>query len=102
MEPRYEVVAPVGPPERSSIRRAPGIPRLEGATLGELWNHGFRGDEIFAALRRELPRRHAGIHIQDHTFFGRTHGPEEDVILARLPSLLRSRRVDGVVSGVGA
>lgn len=66
-----------------------------------MWDHLFRGDELFPVLAAELRRRHPGIDIVDHTEFGNLHGADEAARLDRLPDDLRTRGVDAVVSGMG-
>jgi hypothetical protein len=102
MEPTYDVVAPIGPQVGAPIDPAPRLPSLDGRVLGELWNHGFRGEELFAELRGHLVQREPSLRIVGHATFGRTHGPDEEAVLAELPARLRAHHVDGVISGVGA
>lgn len=102
MEPVYEVVAPIGPQVGEPIPLAARLPSLDGRVIGELWNHGFRGEEVFAGLRARLAERQPGLQVVGHATFGRIHGPDEEAVLEGLPDRLRRHRVEGVVSGVGA
>ena len=43
----YKVVSPLGEPVTKMITMAPRLNTLEGKTIGEIWNGGFRGDESF-------------------------------------------------------
>ena len=55
-EPRFEVVSPVGRWAGAQIRR-PGRPA--GAAplrIGFVWDHVFRGDEMFRVVEEELQR----------------------------------------------
>ena len=73
---------------------------LEGATIGELWDDLFRGDEIFPILRDELRQRFPGVRFVEYKTFGSTHGPEERKVLAELPERMRQHGVTAVISGM--
>jgi len=66
-------------------RRALRLDSLDGRRIAFLWDHLFRGDELFPVLAAELRRRHPGIDIVDHTEFGNLHGADEAARLDRLP-----------------
>jgi hypothetical protein len=74
---------------------------LDGKTIAFLWDYLFRGDEIFAMLRRELQARFSGIKFIDYDEFGSTHGEDERKIYAALPDQLKALKVDAVISGMG-
>ena len=98
---RHEVVWPRG---RRIVERqtlAPRLAALDGATIAFLWNHVFRGDEIFPVLQRELARRYPGLTIVGWDAFGSIYGGDERRTIAALPDLLRTHRIDAVVSAVG-
>lgn len=101
MEPIFEVVWPRSPRGVQTHRRAPRLDTLAGARVAFLWDHLFRGDELFPVLADELQNRFPGVEIVDHTEFGNLHGADEKERLARLPDDLRHRGVDAVVSGMG-
>ena len=82
-------------------RAADRLATLEGARIGFLWDHLFRGDELFPVLDEELVQRYPGIEIVGHEVFGNTHGADEHERIAALPGELAARRVDAVVSGMG-
>lgn len=100
-EPRYEVVWPRSPRGVQRRRRAARLDDLTGKRVAFLWDHLFRGDELFPVLGDELRRRYPGVEIVDHTEFGNLHGGDEKVRVGRLPDDLRNRGVDAVVSGMG-
>lgn len=66
-----------------------------------LWDHLFRGDELFPVLADELRTRYEGVQIVGHEVFGNLHGSDERERVGRLPDDLRTRGVDAVVSGMG-
>jgi hypothetical protein len=101
VEDRHAVVWPRG---RKLVERrplAPRLPGLSGRTIAFLWNHVFRGDEIFPVLERELLRRYPDITVLGYDVFGSIYGGEERQTIAALPERLLARRVDAVVAAVG-
>jgi len=101
-EPVYKVVWPLGKIGYDIKPLAPRISDLKGKTVGELWNHMFRGDEIFSEIRRLMQERYPDIQFLDHTHFGNTHGQNELEVVAALPQKLREHGCDAVLSSVGA
>ena len=80
---------------------APRLSDLSGKTIGELYNQLFKGDILFAELRKLLKRRFPGIKFIDHTEFGDTHGQHESTVVAALPDKLHQQGCDAVISAVG-
>ena len=101
IEPRYDVVWPRSARGVQQRPRADRLGGLAGTRVAFVWDHLFRGDEIFPVLDAELRRRFPGIEIVDHEEFGNTHGGDEAEVLAGLPDALARRHVDAVVSGMG-
>jgi len=101
MEPRYEVVWPGSSMGVSSKPAAPRLTSLDGRRIGFLWDHVFRGDELFPVLEAELTRRFPALEIVGYAEFGNTHGGDETEMIAGLPTALTTRHVDAVVSAVG-
>ncbi|MFP5489746.1 MAG: hypothetical protein ACLGHQ_15750 [Acidimicrobiia bacterium] len=100
-EPRYDVVWPRSPRGVQRRRRADRLESLDGARVAFLWDHVFRGDELFPMLATELRARFDGIEIVGYEEFGNLHGADEVERVGRLPDDLRTRGVDAVVSGMG-
>ncbi len=100
-EPTYEVVWPASPLGVQARRAAPRLDDLAGRRIGFLWDHLFRGDELFPVLAKELVQRYPAIEIVGHEEFGNTHGSDEVEMIAALPGELTARHVDAVVSGMG-
>ncbi|MBI2218672.1 MAG: hypothetical protein HYU51_15395 [Candidatus Rokubacteria bacterium] len=91
------------PRGRKTTQARPLAKRLDtlaGKTVAHLWDHLFRGDEIFPILEEELARRYPGVRFVDYRVFGSTHGGEEHRVIAELPARLREHRVDAVISGM--
>jgi hypothetical protein len=97
-----EVVWPLGRSAYKPFALRQRLPDLNGKTVAELWDRVFRGEEIFPALRAELKALYPDIRIVDYEECGDTHGPKQKEVLEGLPAFLRERKVDAVISGVGA
>lgn len=97
----YEVVWPRGKRILQGIALARRPHTLAGKTVAELWNGGFRGNEIFRFLEDELKIRFPGIKFVHWEDFGRMGGFEEDKILAGLPSKLKAKGCDVAIAGMG-
>ena len=96
-EQRFEVVSPVGRWVGEAVRPAPG-----GRRVGFVWDHVFRGDEIFRVVEAELRARDDGLSFVGWPAFGDIHGPDERRVLGELGDRLRAEEVDAVIVGVGA
>jgi hypothetical protein len=98
-EPKYSVVSPVG-------RWAAEPIRIEAAArarhVGFVWDHVFRGDEMFAIVEEELRGHDPGLTFVRYQAFGDIHGRDARQAVASLPSRLRAEKVDAVIVGVGA
>lgn len=99
---RYEVLSPEGRHVSPQYPPLKALGDLSGKVVAELWDMRFRGDVLFAALRRSLTERFPDIRIVSYDVFGNTHGADEADNIARLPELLRAERCDAVISAVGA
>lgn len=97
----YEVVWPRGKRTLRGIPLARRPNTLAGKTVAELWNGGFRGNEIFPILEDELKKRFPGITFVQWEDFGRMGGFAEDKILAGLPAKLKARGCDVAIAGMG-
>lgn len=100
-DPDYDVVWPRSARGVQRRRRADRLTTLAGARVAFLWDHVFRGDELFPVLADELRARFDGVEIVGYEEFGNLHGADERERIGRLPDDLRTRGVDAVVSGMG-
>ncbi len=100
-EPVYAVVWPKSPMGVQRRRSAPRLESLDGKRIAFLWDHLFRGDELFPVLEQALLDRFEGVEIVGHEEFGNTHGADEKERIAVLADFLRDRQIDAVVSGMG-
>ena len=100
-EPTYDVVWPRPPVGVQSKPPAPRPTSLAGRRIGFVWDHMFRGEEIFPILEAELTRRFPGAEIVPYDVFGNIHGGDEAARVRALPHVLAQYRVDAVVCGNG-
>ncbi len=101
MESTDDVVWPSSSRGVSTKRLATRLDDLAGKRVAFLWDHLFRGDEVFPALAGHLRGRFPDIEIVDHVEFANTHGGDEKEIVAGLPDDLARRHIDAVVSAMG-
>ena len=97
----YDVVWPRSSKTVDVKPLAARLKSLDGTTVAFLWDHLFRGDEIWPVLSKELDARYPGMNFIGFEEFGSTHGDEEQKVLAELPAKLKALIVDAVVSGMG-
>ncbi|MBI1734219.1 MAG: hypothetical protein HYR51_03505 [Candidatus Rokubacteria bacterium] len=100
MDARERVLWPRGRKTAETRPVAKRLDTLDGATIGELWDDLFRGDEIFPILREEIGRRYRDVKFVEYKVFGSTHGASEHRVIAALPERLRELGVDAVISGM--
>lgn len=96
------MVWPLGRSTRTEITLNPRWEDPDGKRIGFVWNHLFRGDEIFELLSEALTRKYPSMSFVPFDAFGNIHGEDEREVLAALEHRLRDEQVDAVVVGVGA
>ena len=98
-EPRYSVVRPIGrwAGQPVPLRAANGPRRI-----GFVWDHVFRGDEMFSIVADEFEAQGSHLTFVGHQAFGDIHGRDGARVVASLPARLRAEEVDTVIVGVGA
>ncbi|MFH1484441.1 MAG: hypothetical protein ABIH46_00075 [Chloroflexota bacterium] len=101
-EPVYKVVWPLGKRHTEAPKVSSPVLNLNGKTVCEVWDRQFRGDEVFATIRREIQKQFPDTRFVGHEAFGNTHGPDEKQVLADLPGLLKKQSCDVVLSSMGA
>lgn len=97
----YEALWPRSPRQAKVRSLAPRLDTLAGKTVAQVWDHVFRGDEVFEFLEEGLRARFPGVKFVSWREFGSTHGSEEREVVASLPAKLRALGADAVVSGMG-
>ena len=103
----YEVVSPLGEPVVEMITMAPRLDTLEGKTIGELWNGGFRGDESFPIIEKMLRERYPTVKLIPYTEFSlitiaSLHPEKKEKTLEALRAELKEKGCDAVITGNGA
>lgn len=93
------------PGGESAVEIVPPAARLEtlrARRVAFLWDHMFRGDEIFPMLAARLEADFPDVEFVGFDEFGSTFGGDEHAVLEALPQRLKSHQVDAVISGIGA
>ena len=62
-----DVISPVGLPGTQNQAIAPRLDSLAGKTVGEVYNHHFKGDQMFALYRQLLKQRYPDVRIVPYT-----------------------------------
>ena len=96
------VLWPGGESAVTPIEPAPRPASLDMRRVAFLWNHMFRGEEIFPLLAGRLGAEFEGVEFVGFDAFGSTFGGDEHAVIDALPARLADLGVDAVVSGVGA
>ena len=61
------VISPLGLPATQNKGIAPRLDSLDGKTIGEVYNHHFKGDQMFGLYRQLLKQRYPGVRIVPYT-----------------------------------
>jgi hypothetical protein len=102
----YEVVSPLGEPAVKMMTMAPRLDTLEGKTIGEIWNGGFRGDESFPIIEKMLRERYPTIKLISYTDFSLVtiaslHPEKKKKTLEALRPQIQEKGCDAVITGNG-
>lgn len=98
----YQVVYPVGIRAVEDKPVAPSLPDLNGMVIGELWNHGFRGDETFPIIEELIRQKYPDVRFISYKDFGNFHDPTyEAKMMAELPDKIRKMGCNAVIVGNG-
>lgn len=99
------VISPVGLPVTQNKGIAPRLDSLEGKTIGEVYNHHFKGDQMFGLYRELLKQRYPGIRIVPYTdlpasFVGGDPATHRR-IAQEVATLAKAKGVDALITGNG-
>lgn len=102
---QFEVVNPTGSESITDSPVSPRLDTLDGKTIGETWNHDFKGDTMFPIYRELLKQRYPGIKIIPYTEFpsstlAGTPSYQRE-ISGRIADLAKERGCDAMISGNG-
>lgn len=103
-EERYDVLWPVEPTAPTGTAAVPAMADLDGRTVAFLWDHLFKGPEMFDLVAESLRAEYPTMSFVGHEAFGNIHatGAEEARVLAEIPDKLRQWGIDAAVLAVGA
>ena len=80
-EAYYKVVWPLGKLTYKPVTLKPRPANLDGLTVCELSDYGFKAEVIFPLIRDLLKQRYPNIKFVDYAVFGNTHGTKEEEII---------------------
>ena len=67
MDREWEVMSPRGQLVGETVPLARRLDTLEGRTVCEIWNTGFRGDVSFPIMEKMLRERYPGVKVIPYT-----------------------------------
>jgi hypothetical protein len=99
------VISPVGLPVTQNKGLAPRLESLEGKTIGEVYNHHFKGDQMFVLNRELLKQRYPGVRILPFTelpasFVGGDPATHRR-IAQEVAALAKQKGCDALITGNG-
>ncbi len=107
MHTKLKVVSPVGEAVVQQRDLAPRLDTLEGKTVCEIWNAGFRGEVVFPIIEEMLRKRYPGVKVIPYTEFPLINlASMETAIREKTLEAVRARLMDkgcdAVITGNGA
>ena len=102
----HEVVSPLGDKAVAMAGMAPRLDSLDGKTIGEIWNGGFRGDESFPLIRKILQERFPTLKIIPYSEFtiasiSSMFPDRKQQTLEKLSAEIRAKGCDAIITGNG-
>jgi hypothetical protein len=102
----YQVVSPLGEPAVKMIAMAPRLNTLEGKTICEVWNRGYRSDETFPVIRKMLKKKYPTIKIVPYDEMPQCDVHDLSVAtraktIKALIAAIKEKRCDAVIGGNG-
>jgi hypothetical protein len=100
-----EVISPLGLPGMQTQAIAPRLESLAGKTIGEVYNHHFKGDQMFGLYRQLFKQRYPGVRVVPYTdlpasFVGGDTAYHRRVA-QEVAALAKSKGCDALISGNG-
>jgi hypothetical protein len=98
-------MSPLGLPAARYQGIAPRLETLEGKTVGEVYNHHFKGDQMFALYRQLLQRRYPGVRIVPYTELPASYVGGDPATQRRIAQEVaaqaKKKGVDALIAGNG-
>jgi hypothetical protein len=104
-EHEIDVISPVGLPGGQKQAIAPRLETLQGKTVGEVYNHHFKGDHMFQIYRQLLRQRYPGVRVIPYTelpasFVGGDPAYHRTVA-KEIAAVAKAKGCDALISGNG-
>ena len=100
-----EVISPLGLPVTQNKGIAPRLPTLEGKTVGEVYNHHFKGDQMFALYRQLLQQRYPGVRIVPYNEMPASYvggdSASQRRIAQEVAAQAKQKGIDALIAGNG-
>lgn len=99
------VISPRGLPVTQNKGIAPRLNTLAGKTVGEVYNHHFKGDQMFALYRELLQQRYPDVRIVPFTelpasYVGGDPSTQRQ-IAQEVAAQAREKGIDALIAGNG-
>jgi hypothetical protein len=107
-ESMYEVLSPLGEKGAALLPSAPRLDTLNGKTICEIANGGYRSDEVFPFIEELLKKEYPGIKkIIRYTDMPRCDVPDLSVdtrgkTIEAIIAAIKENGCDAVIGGMGA
>ena len=100
-----EVISPLGLPRTRDKGIAPRLESLEGKTIGEVYNHHFKGDQMFGLYRELLKQRYPGVRIIPYTELPASYVGGDPAthrrVAQEVATLAKEKGCDALITGNG-
>ena len=99
------VISPVGLSGAQHKAIAPRLETLNGKTVGEVYNHHFKGDHMFPIYRQLLQQRYPGVRVIPYSEFPASFvggdAAYHRTVAQQIAALAREKGCDALISGNG-
>jgi hypothetical protein len=99
------IISPIGLPRTQSQGIASRLDTLDGKTIGEVYNHHFKGDQMFGLYRELLKERYPGVRIVPYTempasYVGGDPATHRRIAL-EVAAVAKEKGIDALIAGNG-
>jgi hypothetical protein len=99
------VISPLGLSGGQNTAIAPRLETLRGKTVGEVYNHHFKGDQMFRIYRQLLQQRYPGVRVIPYTELPASFVGGDAVyhrrVAKEIAALAKAKGCDALISGNG-